>query len=419
MPLTRRALFAAAAIAPATSGEAVKAGLTDALQSAPLLPARSAFAAMPTTYLDSGSTHPMPLGARRALEEYLRFKTKDGSTPNYSMRQKQADVVAGLARLIGASPDELCITQSTTMGENLVLKAMGFPQAGGRIVTDALHFFGSFYTYGELKKAGMDVVTLGMTADGRIDMDEMEAAITGQTKLVSISLVSTVNGFEHDLKKICDIAHARGAYVYADIVHAAGAIPVDLRSSGVDFASTSSYKWLMGDFGLGFLYVRKEIQDRLPRPWWGYEQVSVFQSHVFPYDERGGEPATYRTFDSATGHFGMGTTSWTGIVNLSYSIPWILEVGVEQLQAHRQPLVDTVQSELRRRGYQPLTPLDSRTQLVAFALKDARAKLADPLARASVAISVSANRFRISVAAFNDENDIDRLLSALPAAPPS
>ncbi|WP_215414594.1 hypothetical protein, partial [Escherichia coli] len=62
MPLTRRALFAAAAIAPATSGEAVKAGLMDALQSAPLLPARSAFAAMPTTYLDSGSTHPMPLG---------------------------------------------------------------------------------------------------------------------------------------------------------------------------------------------------------------------------------------------------------------------------------------------------------------------------------------------------------------------
>ena len=67
------------------------------------------------------------------------------------------------------------------MGENLVLKAMGFPQMGGRIVTDALHFFGSFYTYGELKKAGMDVVTLGMTADGRIDMDEI-----GQTVAVDV-----------------------------------------------------------------------------------------------------------------------------------------------------------------------------------------------------------------------------------------
>ena len=65
-----------------------------------------------------------------------------------------------------------------------------------------------------------------------------------------------------------------------------------------------------------------------------------------------------------------------------------------------------------------MTPLDSRTQLVAFALKDARAKLSEPLKKAGVTITVSANRFRVSLAAFNDANDIDRLLSALPASPP-
>lgn len=138
------------------------------------------------------------------------------------------------------------------MGENLVLQALGFPQAGGRIVTDALHFFGSFYTYGELGKAGVDVVTLPMTAEGDIDMDQLEAAVNDNTKLVAISLVSTVNGFEHDLKRVCDLAHAHGAYVYvyADIVHAAGSTPTNLRAAGVDFAASSSYKWLMGDFGL-------------------------------------------------------------------------------------------------------------------------------------------------------------------------
>ena len=92
---------------------------------------------------------------------------------------------------------------------------------------------------------------------------------------MSVSLVSTINGFEHDLKKICDLAHAHGAYVYADIVHAAGAVPMDLRATGVDFAATSSYKWLMGDFGLGFLYVRKEVQEKVRRPWWGYHQVGA------------------------------------------------------------------------------------------------------------------------------------------------
>ena len=81
------------------------------------------------------------------------------------------------ATLVGAPPEELCFTQSTTMGENLVMQALDLPRSGGRIVTDVLHFFGSFYTYGELARAGMDVVSLRMRPDGRIDMEDMEAAI--------------------------------------------------------------------------------------------------------------------------------------------------------------------------------------------------------------------------------------------------
>jgi selenocysteine lyase/cysteine desulfurase len=418
---TRRALVAAAALSPSLAKAAASppSGAAPFASESIALPAKAAFAQIPTTYLDSGSTHPMPLGARTALEEYLRYKTRDGSAPDYSMGRKEKTVVETLGQLIGAAPDELCIIQSTTMGENLVLKALGYPQAGGRIVTDALHFFGSFYTYGELAKAGVDVVTLRMTKDGRIDMAEMAAAVNDKTKLVSISLVSTINGFEHDLKAICDLAHAHGAYVYADIVHAAGVVPVDLRASGVDFAACSSYKWLMGDFGLGFLYVRREIQDKIQRPWWGYEQVASFQSHVFPYDPPGATVADAAPANNASGRFAMGTTSWTGVVQLAYSLPWIKAVGIDRLQAHRQPLADTIQTELRRRGYEPLTPLDSRTQLVAFALKDARAKLNEPLKKANVTLTVSANRFRVSLAAFNDANDIDRLLSALPAKPPA
>ncbi|MGH8186191.1 MAG: aminotransferase class V-fold PLP-dependent enzyme, partial [Steroidobacteraceae bacterium] len=138
------------------------------------LPAKSAFARMPVTYLDAGSTHPMSLAGKAALEEYLRFKTNDGSTPGYSMSAKEEAVMRSMSTLIGAQPDELCFVQSTTMGENLVIQALDLPRAGGRIVTDVLHFFGSFYTYGELGKAGMDVVTLPMTKDGRIEMSQME-----------------------------------------------------------------------------------------------------------------------------------------------------------------------------------------------------------------------------------------------------
>lgn len=413
MKLTRRALVAAASAAPAVAATAAQA-------QGSALPAKSAFAKMPFTYLDAGSTHPMPLAARAALEEYLRYKTQDGSVAaGYSVGAMEEKMIAAFGAMVGASPDELSIIQSTTMGENLVLQALDIPRSGGRIVTDALHFFGSFYTYGEMAKAGMDVVTLPMTKDGRIDMDQMAAAVNGKTKLIAISAVSTTNGFQHDLKRVCDLAHAHGAYVYADIVHAAGAVPIDLRASGVDFAAASSYKWLMGDFGLGFLYVRKEVQAKVKRPWWGYHQAATFKTHVFPYDAPGDTVADYSAQPNATGLFAMGTSSWTGVVQLNTSLALLQQLGIGNIQAWRQPMVDAVQTELRRRGYEPLTPLDSKTQLVAFALKDARPKLGELLKAAQIRMTVSQNRFRVSLAVFNDMNDVDRLLSVLPKSPPA
>jgi selenocysteine lyase/cysteine desulfurase len=414
MKVTRRSLLIGAAAVP------VAARMSDAGAATPAtaLPAKALFARMPYTYLDAGSTHPMSLGAKAALEEYLRYKCRDGSAPDYDMNAKEQSVVQQFAALVGARPEELSFVQSTTMGENLVIQALGLPHGGGRIVTDALHFFGSFYTYGELEKAGMDVVTLRMTKEGRIDMNEMAAAIDGKTRLVAVSLVSTVNGFQHDLKKICELAHARGAYVYADIVHAAGSVPTDLHETGVDFAACSSYKWLMGDFGLGFLYVRRDLQEKIRRPWWGYHQLASFKTHVFPHDEPGKTVADYAARPDASGRFSMGTFSWTGVVHLEHSLTWLTRVSIPAIQAWRQPMIDAVQSELRRRGYEPLTPLDSRTPLVAFALKDARTKLKPLLDKANVRITISQHRFRVSVAVFNDMNDIGRLLEALPKSPP-
>ena len=97
----------------------------------------------------------------------------------------------------------------------------------------------------------------------------------------------------------------------------------------------------------------------------------------------------------------------------------IVSYDVPAIEAARQPLIKAIQTELRGRGYQPMTPLDSRTALVAFGLKDARSKLGDLMKAANIRMTVSQNRFRVSLAVFNDMNDVDRLLSALPRTPPA
>jgi selenocysteine lyase/cysteine desulfurase len=108
------------------------------------------------------------------------------------------------------------------------------------VVTDALHFEGALLHLGELQEHNGLEVRIVRPREWRIDLGEMERAVDKKTKLIEISLVSMVNGFQHDLKGVCDLAHAHNAYVYADVMQAAGATPIDVRESDLDFCACSS-----------------------------------------------------------------------------------------------------------------------------------------------------------------------------------
>lgn len=402
MPMTRRDFVTATTTLPLSAGAVGAAG--------PILPDKTSFVAQEGTYLDSGTMHPVSKSVRKAVSDYLAKRTGDPAAKNYKLDED--GVRAKFARLVNADPDEIAFVQSTTAGEQLTLRALGLPAKGAHIVTDTLHFFGSFPLYEEMAKQGCEVTWLRPT-DGRISVDAFEKAIRKDTKLVALSLVSTFNGFEHDLKRICEIAHARGALVYADIVHAAGCVPVDVRSSGVDFAASASYKWLMGDFGLGFLYARKDRFPLLQRTQEGYYGMSAFTPHVYPLDPPGDTIADYAFQDSAMGHFAFGTYSHMGVAALDTSLEYILNIGVERIQAHAQPLVARLKQELPRLGYKLITPLDARTPMVTCILENAPKVVGPKLQAANVRITVSRNRFRASISVFNDMDDINRLLKAL------
>jgi len=401
MRMTRREYLAATAALPLAAPVAASplAGPLD----------RSGFDLAPgKVYLDSGTMHPVSRGGRAAVAAYLAARAE-----GHAHLDEDA-VRAAFARLVGADPDEIAFVQSTTMGEQLVLKALGLPQRGAHIVTDTLHFFGSFPLYEGLATQGCEVTWL-RPRDGRIAIEDMDRAIRPGTKLVALSLVSTFNGFEHDLKAVCDIAHARGALVYADIVHAAGCVPVDLHASGIDFAACASYKWLMGDFGLGFLYARKDRQERLQRTQYGYYGIADFTPHAYPLDAPAApdDIADYSFQASAMGHFAYGTYSHMGVALLAQSLGDIGRIGVPAIQAHAQPLVDRLKQQLPRMGYQVATPPEAKTPFVTCIVKDASTRLQPALDKAGVTITVSRNRFRVTPSVFNGMDDVEKLLAAL------
>jgi selenocysteine lyase/cysteine desulfurase len=407
MSLTRRNLLLATGCLPLARFATAETATTVPDDT---LPFRQGFHTGNVTYLDSGSQHPLSLGAQAEAQRYLASRALDPAAADYERNDQ--GVMDKYARLVNADSDELAFVQSTTAAEQMVLRALGIPETGGHIVSDTLHFFGSLPLYEEMARQGMKV-TWVRERDGRIPLEDLEKAITPGTKLVSLSLVSTINGFQHDLKAVCDLAHEAGALVYADIIHAAGCVPVDLHASGVDFAAGASYKWLMGEFGLGFLYVRKEVQQKLKRRNYGYYGMSAFQSHIYPYDPPGDTVVDYAFQDNATGHFALGTHAHTPLAILDHSLDYLLRTGVERIQAHSQTMIGRLKQELPERGFALMTPLECGAPMVACALEDARGRIGQKLRAANLRITVSRNSFRVSASVFNDMDDIDRLLAVL------
>lgn len=377
-----------------------------------VLPDRSSFEPMPITYLDSGSVHPIPRASKAAATEYFagRAAPWKGGTSIPDER-----ILANFARLINADPADVAFVKSTTTAEHLIVNGLGLLDGDAHVVTDTLHFFGSFPLYAEIGRRGAGV-TWVRPRDGRIRIDDMAKAITSRTRLVSLSIVSTYNGFEHDLAAVCELAHAKGALVYADIVHAAGCVPVDVKASGVDFAACSSYKWLMADFGLGFVYARPEARERLRRQRFGYYGVASFQSHVYPFDPPGRNVVDFTMQDNATGYFATGTYSHATAILLDRSLAYLLELGVDRVNGHAQSLTNRLKAELPRLGYAMVTPPESRAPIVTCVFENARS-LAPRLEAAKVKLTVSRNRFRVSPSVFNTMEDIERLLAALGPAP--
>jgi len=356
------------------------------------------------TYLNSAAIHPLGTFAAEAMDQTILYRMRGAGPGRADFNgEKQQDLKKRFGQLINATANEIAFTSSTSDGENIVVMGLELPRRGGNIVIDELHFTTSLYMYKELEKKGLEL-RIVKHRDWAIDIKDMDRAIDRNTRLVSLALVSNVNGYMHDAKAIAALAHARGAHVFADIIQAVGAVPVDVKAMGIDFASTGTYKWLMGERGIGFLYVREDLQGKvLPTTRYGHRQVTNFNRAALTWEplpgaamyETGGIPVLL----AACAYAGIG---------------YVQSLGIDKIRAHARSLTERLQNELPPLGYKPLTPRGTETPTLAFELKDAAATN-KALHDGKIAATVIANenRLRLSVSVFNTHDDIDRVVEVL------
>jgi selenocysteine lyase/cysteine desulfurase len=397
---------AQAAGAAALASNAVSA-LAEPTQSLPL---RSAFAIAGTdVYLNNAGSHPLSQGAIDAIQSYLQRKAA-----GQSARGDRADdeLKSNFAALVNAPASSISFVPRTIAGEYLVVSGLDLARTRGNIVTDELHFQGSLNLYRTLQSRGADV-RIVKPRDWRIELADLDKTIDRNTKLVAVSAVSQVNGFQHNLKAVCDLAHARGAYVYADLVQAVGATPVDAQSSGLDFGACGSQKWLMGDTGLAFLYARAGLLEEVAqRTQFGVRQITGSQNRLLANDLRPDGRA--EVLQGTALYLEVGTLSQTVMAALSYSLPLIRRIGVEAIQTYNAGLLAKVRKEMPRLGYESATPEDSRAPMASFSYPaENRQAISAKLKEARVEVKVDQRVIRVSPSIYNNVADVEKLLEAL------
>ena len=368
-------------------------------------------------WLAAAETHPFGIHTLKALEAYTNFRTLGAGEKRMSFTpEMQAETKARFAALIKAVPEEIAFVQSTTDGENLVLAGLDLGRQGGNVVIDDLHFEASKYMYASLADAGLIELRIVPHRNWQVDLADFERAIDENTRLVSMALVSQINGYKAEAKAISELAHGHGAYLYCDIIQGAGCTPIDVGAMGIDFCATSTYKWLMGDFGIGFLYVRADLQGRVVRQTrYGLRQVRSVKDYQFDL------------YSDASRYEGTSSMPFLPGICAYAGLRYVSELGVDAIRAHARPLTERLQAEMPQLGYRPITPLETDTPIVSFLPEDVaetRAKLDEAFGEQVVSFREwyltdeegqrrRVEGIRIGVSVYNNEADIEAFLAAL------
>lgn len=363
-------------------------------------------------YFDNASCHPLSVHSATALHRYIDWETNEVGDPWWPYWAKARDESKHLfAKLINAKPTEVAFARSTVETESNLLNGMNIQADAGNVVTNDLHYSAALYNYKMRQKAGLDV-RIVKNRDWQTDIRDIERAIDRKTKLVSLALVSNVNGYLQDVKAISAIAHAHGAYVYADIIQCAGAIPIDVKAMGIDFAACSTYKWLMGVKGYGFFYVREDLQGSVVKPT---QHSGGVQFNYPPWNSAAEAGLDDVAFTPVTGpgRYEVSYPSYEGAISAQESLKYIHHLGVDNIRAHARSLTDRLQKELPAIGYPSITPKGNESPICTFIAKDP-AKTMEKLTNARVYVAMRfGNKMRIAPSVFNNQEDVNRLLAAL------
>jgi kynureninase len=309
-------------------------------------------------YLDGNSLGKLPVESRTILDRTVNLEWGERliRSWNRDWYSKNRELGDKIARIAGASEGEVIITDTTSVNlYKLAHAALKFKEGRRRIVTDELNFPSDIYILQGLVKhfgEGYELVVVSSRDGMTIDTGDLKEKIDGNTALVSLSHVAFKSAFRYNMKEITALVHEKGAMMLWDLSHSIGAVPGELNESNADLAVGCTYKYLNGGPGSpAFLYVRKDLQEKLSSPIWGwFGEKNPFD---FALEYRPGEGIS---------RFLAGTPPILSLKAIEPTIDMLNETGMQTIRkksvAQSEYLMKLAKELLWPLGFQPGSPPD-------------------------------------------------------------
>lgn len=350
------------------------------------------------TYMNNGTLGPMP---RHVFDANYRYMREIAEDPRRNRLPE--DVRDKVAEFVGADPDEIVLTRSTTEGMRIFSQGLDLREGDEILMTTHEHPGG----YGPWKarevREGIEVKVVDIPAPPEsVDqiVELVDNAITPRTRVLMISHVVFVTGLVTPIKELAELARRRGVLSSVDAAHALGMLALDLHEAGIDHYTTAGQKWLMAGSGTGVAYFKRDIQDQIRVDMWREEEDPEAGARRY---ERWGQrhiPSARGMGDAVDFHNAIGRH------NIEARVKQLASYVREGLTAIPGVALGTAHSSELSGGLTTFTLEGVPQNAITKAVMDMENIYI-------VRSSLAPNACRISTHIYNNPSEIDRLLGAI------
>jgi selenocysteine lyase/cysteine desulfurase len=350
-------------------------------------------------HLNHAAMSPLSTPVASAMRECIDRVSMDAVSAGAWGFPRYQECRSALARLMGVHADNVALTKNTAQGISIAASGFKF-QPGDEVVIAGCEYPANSYPWLAQQERGVVVKIVAPRSDGTVPIEDYAAVVTKKTKIIAASWVQFLTGYKTDIAALANLAHENDALFVVDVIQGLGAMQLDLTSADVDICATGSQKWLMGPVGIGGLYIKPTVLERLRLVNVGAGSVK----NVLAFDPLGFDPrADARRYEE-------GSPNMIGGIGTAAAIEVLEKAGIENIEVAVRNITRYTIEKLKSIGCSLISPDDDdkRAGIIVFNHpKISSDEIAANLRAGKVAITTRGGNIRFSPHYYISEAEID------------